>query len=199
MAHQRHPLSPNSCSPSSPSPSMTNGNAVPSLSPPSPVRPKRSRSRSVMSAICTSDASTGSVGAKIPPSNTAAPSGKFSSHMPATVIKPTVITIDTVASCTGMRQRLSFFFSSNFMPTVNSEISSATSASRSSNSVFLKTSSLSKCQPNGPMATPAAKYSMAALIGSRAIKEPPRVLAISSTPNTMQPNVKASLAFIHQG
>ena len=156
-AHQRHKLSPNSCRPNRPRPSMTNGKAVPSFSPPSPVKPSRKRSRSVGSAICTSDASTGSVGAKMPPNNTAAPSGKSSSHTPAAVIKPTVITIETVASCTGIRQRMSFFFSSNFMPTVNSEISSATSASRSISSVFSKASRSSKSQPMGPMARPAAR------------------------------------------
>ena len=45
-ASQRQPNAPISCRPSRPRPSMTNGNAVPSLSPASPVRPKRRRSRS---------------------------------------------------------------------------------------------------------------------------------------------------------
>ena len=52
--HQRHNPSPpakcSSCRPSQPRPSMTNGNAVPSFSPPSAVRPNRRRSRSPGSA-----------------------------------------------------------------------------------------------------------------------------------------------------
>ncbi len=45
-AHQRQPRPPGRAAPSSPRPSITNGNAVPSFRPASPVRLKRSRSRS---------------------------------------------------------------------------------------------------------------------------------------------------------
>ena len=177
---------------------MTSGNAVPSFSPPSPVRPKRRRSRSLGLATCTSDASTGSVGARIAPSNTAAPTGKFKSHTPTAVMAATVSSIDTVASCTGMRQRLSFSGSSSFMPAVNSDTSSATSVRRSNSKVFLKASSFSSPQPHGPIAMPTARYSMAALSGRRAMNEPPSVLAIKSVPTIMQPRVKASGSVISQ-
>ena len=169
---------------------------MPSLSPPSPVRPKRSRSRSLGSAICTSEARTGSVGARIAPSKTAAPTGKFKNHTPTAVTAPTVSSIDTVASCTGICQRLSLNGNSSFIPDVNNDISSATSVSRSSKTVFLMASSFSSPQPQGPMAIPTARYTIAALSGSRVINEPPKVLAISSVPTMMQPSVKTSGSII---
>ena len=106
---------------------------------------------------CTSEASTGSVGASIAPSNTAAPSGRPRPHTPSAVMAATVITIDTVASCTGMRQRWWRSGSSNFMPAVKSEISTAISVSRSSSSALLKASSCSSRKPSGPMATPTPR------------------------------------------
>ena len=156
-AHQRQPQSPNSCRPSRPKPSITIGKAVPSLRPPSPVRPNRRLSRSLALATCTSEASTGSVGAKIAPSSTAAPSGRFSSQTPMAVTAATVTSIDTDASCTGMRQRLSCSGSSSFIPAVNSDTSTAISVRRSSSVTFCSASSCSRLMPHGPIAMPTTR------------------------------------------
>ena len=69
----------------------------------------------------------------------------------------TVTSMDTVASCTGMRQRRSLSGSSSFMPAVNSEISTAISVSRSSSITFLSASSLTSPQPHGPIAMPTPR------------------------------------------
>ena len=98
--------SPISCSPSRPSPSMTNGNAVPSLSPPSPVSAKRRRSRSPGRFTCTSDASTGSVGARIAPSRMQAPTGRPRNSGRGRDAH-TVITMEVRASRSGSSQRRS--------------------------------------------------------------------------------------------
>ena len=94
-ASHRQPHSPISCSPSSPRPSITKGKAVPSLRPASPVRLKRSRSRSAGCSTCTSEASTGSVGARTAPSRMAAPRGSPSPSTPAAAISPTVTVMDS--------------------------------------------------------------------------------------------------------
>ena len=73
---------PESRRPSNARPSITNGNAAPSFNPPSPVRLNRTESRSFGSANCTSDASTGSVGASIAASKIAAPSGRSNNTTP---------------------------------------------------------------------------------------------------------------------
>lgn len=182
MAHQRQPPSPRSCRDISPRPSITIGKAVPSLSPPSPVSPKRKRSRSCGSETCTSDASTGSVGARMAPSNTATPSGRSMSHTPAAARAPTVISMDTVASCTGMRQRPSRHGSSSLSPTVKSEMSTAISVRRSKSEASSIGSSTSRPNPQGPMPTPTAKYRTAELSGTRAMNELVNVMTTSSRP-----------------
>jgi hypothetical protein len=182
MAHQRQPPSPRSCWDISPRPSITIGKAVPSLSPPSPVSPKRKRSRSCGSETCTSDASTGSVGARMAPSNTATPSGRSMSHTPAAARAPTVISMDTVASCTGMRQRPSRHGSSSLSPTVKSEMSTAISVRRSKSEASSIGSSTSRPNPQGPMPTPTAKYRIAELSGTRAMNELVNVMTTSSRP-----------------
>ena len=73
-------------------PASTIGNAAPSLSPASPVRPKRKRSRSRSSATCTSPASTGSVGASAPASTSDAPTDRSSTQW-ANAASSTTVTI----------------------------------------------------------------------------------------------------------
>ncbi|MNF97862.1 hypothetical protein D3C85_1192090 [compost metagenome] len=135
IVHQRQPPLPRSCNPRSPRPSITKGNAVPSFKPPSPERLKRRRSGCTSLLVCTPEASTGSVGARMPPSNTAAPSGSPSPQKPTAVISPTVSAMDMSAKRSGSLQRLSENGTAPiFNPTLNSEISTATSATHSSTS-----------------------------------------------------------------
>ena len=56
-------------------------------------------------ATCTSEASTGSVGARMPPSRIAAPSGRPSQATPAPAMSATVTSIETSASRSGSSQR----------------------------------------------------------------------------------------------
>ena len=111
---------------------MTTGNAVPSLSPPSPVRAKRNWSRSLGLATCTSEASTGSVGARMPPSKTAAPSERPSNAVPIRATATTVTSIETRASRSGGSQRRSCKPALSLSPEVKSEIRTTASVSRSS-------------------------------------------------------------------
>ena len=67
-----------------PRPNNTNGNAVPSLRPPSPVRPKRRRRDPAALRSCTSEASTGSVGASTAPITSASGQAKPRMSMAAT-------------------------------------------------------------------------------------------------------------------
>ena len=75
-AIQRHRIHRGRAVPSQPRPSNTNGNAVPSLRPPSPVSRSADVSRSCALRSCTSEASTGSVGASTAPSTSARPAGR---------------------------------------------------------------------------------------------------------------------------
>ena len=113
-------------------------------------------------------------------------------YTPTAVTAPTVSSMETVASCTGIRQRAWRSGSSSFMPELKSEISTATSVTRSSMAVFFSASSDSNPQPRGPMATPSARYNMAALSGSRDKNEPPSVITTSSKPAMTHPRVNRS-------
>ena len=75
------------------------------------------------------------------PSNTDAPSDRSMTQTPRAVMAATVISMDTVAICTGMRQRLSASGNSSFMPAVKSDTNTATSVSRSSSATFFIASS----------------------------------------------------------
>ncbi len=105
--------------PSRPKPSSTNGNAVPSFSPPSPARLKPRRSGSEPGSDCTPDASTGSVVARTAPSSTAAPTGRASAQTPMAATSATRIAIDTKASRSGSRQRRSRRGTPSCKPTAN--------------------------------------------------------------------------------
>ena len=188
-ANQRQPASPMSRRPSRPKPSSTTGNAVPSLSPASPVSAKRSRSRSPGSATCTSVASTGSVGARMPPSRIAAPIGRPSTSTPKPAIKATVTSIETMARRTGSSQRPSPKPALIFRPEPNSESRATISASRSSPLLFVAGTSVVQPSQSGLTATPASRYGIEVLSGNRANSESPSAMTISNRPTTADHDV----------
>ena len=136
---------------------MTKGKAVPSFRPASPVRANRSRSRSVGSVTWTSEASTGSVGARIAPSRIAAPHGRPSPTTPATATRPIVTTIEPEARRTGSSQSASRRPTRSFSPAVNSETITATSVNRSSKAESRTGSSRISPKPDGPRPNPTAR------------------------------------------
>ncbi len=154
---QRQPKVPMSCSPSRPSPRKMNGNAVPSLSPPSPVSAKRRLSRSCGLRSWTSDASTGSVGASAAPSSSASPGAIPSPQWAAAAMPAMVSTSDRVASLSGRLQRQSPTGTRILMPTVNSAINSAISVTSSSISSSRSGCSSSASTPEGPSANPTSR------------------------------------------
>ena len=153
-ANQRQPHCPISSTPNKPRPSITNGNAVPSLRPASQVRLNRSRSRSAALSSCTSEASTGSVGARIAPKSTPAPKGIPRSQTPKRVISPTVKVIETNARRIGTSHLLSRNAQRNFSPAVKSETMTAGSANRSSHVALPSGSKRATLKTNGPIRTP---------------------------------------------
>jgi len=114
--------------PSRPSASITTGSAVPSLRPPSAVSATRTASRSWCERICTSDASTGSVGARMPASSSAPAQPRPGiSQAPASVASTIVVIIVPPASTSATRQPLNVHGARSCRPTANSEISTAIS------------------------------------------------------------------------
>jgi hypothetical protein len=91
------------------------------------------------------------------PSNTAAPSGRSSHHTPIALIIATIAAIDRNASRSGSHQRRSRSGTPSCSPTANSEISSATSASRSSTAACATGSGRSTFVPSGPSSQPSAR------------------------------------------
>ena len=180
-AHQRHAPLPRSCSPSTPNASITNGKAVPSFKPPSPLRLKRSRSRSPGLSTCTSDASTGSVGASTAASSSAAPSDR-PSPKPTAVRAPMVSTIASDASSTGASHSRSVSRTRSRRPTANSEINTAASVSTSSKRASANRSRCSSPDTCGPINQPASRYNAADENG-----RPRRIVSVRPMPISSRP------------
>ena len=138
-------------------PNMTNGNAAPSLRPASPVSPKRSRSRSRASETCTSPARTGSVGASAAAKMMDAPADMSSAQYANAATAAIVTTIATVARRNGTPQCRPRSVLPRLEPVAKSEISTASSHSRSISSGCLAGSSRNQSNPQGPSAMPNRK------------------------------------------
>ncbi len=157
---------------------------MPSLRPASAVNVSRSLSRSCGFLVCTSDARTGSVGARIAPSRIAAPKGIASSHTPTAVTMPTVRTMETTASITAGRKRRSKIESRSLSPTVNSEMRTATSAARCSHFAWSSGSSEMKPSQYGPRAMPSSRQTSVVVIGRRCTIGWASAITTSITPIT---------------
>jgi hypothetical protein len=126
----------------------------------------------------------------MPPSSTAAPSGRPSNATPAAVIISTVASIDPSASRSGGNQRLSCRPRLIFMPEVKSDSSTMTSVRCSSSLACVISTGAAMASPSGPTARPASRYSMDVLTGMRDSSVPLRAMNNSSTPPTANHNAK---------
>ena len=126
---------------------MTKGNAVPSLRPATPVKLKRSLSRSPSWLTCTALASTGSVGAVIPARSIAAPSEKPHPNIALPASSATVTGRATKASRTASAQRPSSTDVAIFNPALKTEMRTASSASSSMTCASSATSRRSRPVP----------------------------------------------------
>ena len=182
--------------PSRPSASITIGSAVPSLRPPSAVSDTRTASRSFFERICTSEASTGSVGARMAASSSAPihPSDGIS-HTPTSVPNAMVATMPLLARIAATRQPLSVNGVRSRRPTANSEISTAVSVmmtSMSARSGAVGASFTFACAIS-PAIQPTARYALAGDIGRRVTWRSNRHIASSTTPSSSSVAVSIAL------
>ncbi|MNH06841.1 hypothetical protein D3C79_662200 [compost metagenome] len=116
---------------------------------------------------CTSEASTGSVGARMAAINNATPQGKSSNrcnsrHRPAMVNS---MTGPARPKATRHRRRLRA--RRNLRPLTNSENSSATSVRCSIHGAAATRSSCSSPRPEGPMAMPSTRHTAEVVTGNQ--------------------------------
>ncbi|MNN12139.1 hypothetical protein D3C81_1251220 [compost metagenome] len=143
-------------------------------------------SRSSVSAICTSEASTGSVGARIAPSSTATPSGTCSHPAATAHTPPMVSSMATLASRTGRRQTRYVICTRIRKPTPNRATSTASSVIHSSTFTWpgsVRSSTISPAPP-GPSAIPTNRYRPDGDMGRRFTMESISPMVISSAPMT---------------
>ena len=134
---------------------MTNGKAVPSLRPASPVRPKRSRSRSAGRATCTSRGEHRVGGREDRAEQDRRAERQAEPETPASRDQRDGQHHRDVASRSGSSQRRSPRAVRSLSPAVNSETSTATSVSRSSSAASRSGSSAQEPRrPAAPSATP---------------------------------------------
>ena len=161
------PEAPRLWAPTSAVPSNTNGKAVPSLSPASPVSVRRTRSRSSGCVTCTSEASTGFVGATIAAISSATCHGSCNITAARPAISATDRATPTLARRTGACHRASFNATRKLQPGAEQgkekgDLCDVLDEARVCHEVEVK----QPAEPCGPMRTPIRRYARPDVMGS---------------------------------